>query len=77
MSMFYIDFASLNTTIAKYENMIKKYTDIKYVVMSTTNSMTEEVWSGDDADIMREKFCTMTTESMPYAINKLNDVKML
>lgn len=75
MSMFYIDFASLNTTIAKYENMIKKYTDIKYVLMSTTNSMTEEVWSGDDADIMREEFCTMTTESMPYAINKLNDVK--
>lgn len=75
MTSFYIDFAELSDAIESYENLIEKLETYNSSLIITTETINEEVYTGNDADILREGWSQESNKDIPEAIEQIIAVK--
>lgn len=75
MNNFYIDLGQLNETIEGYEALLTSLETCNSSLVAATDTIDEEAYSGDDAEVLRNNWNNQFSVTLPYSINTIKEVQ--
>lgn len=75
MNTFYIDLGQLNETIEGYEALLTSLETCNSSLDAATDTIDEEAYSGDDAEVLRNNWNNQFSVTLPYSINTIKEVQ--